>query len=124
MKLPCHPQSRRVRRTTSRTGPHRRCRLHVERLEQRLAPAGQTIGSAEFVPLAARNQWILVNPTNAVSGTISDANQDDVYAVHLNAGDQLYVDSYAPTGSDLRNALRIFDQNGNQLSFQETPASY
>src|ERR1700726_4487111 len=79
-------------------------RLHLERLENRLAPASHdTLGSA----IALRFD---TNQQSQVAGMLADANQVDLYAVQLQSGDLLTAEVQAYTPSNpLNSGLRVFD---------------
>ena len=85
-------------------------RPYTERLEDRLAPAAHdTLATA--LPLS-----FVASPVAQVSGTLSTANQVDLYSVTLHQGDQLTAAINAQQqGSPLNAALRLFDSSGAEL---------
>ncbi len=82
-------------------------RPRLERLEERLPPAQDTLATAFPLSFAA-------SPVAQVSGTLTSTNQVDLYkAVNLSAGDQLTASINAQQqGSSLEAALRLFDSSG------------
>ncbi len=97
-------------RPTFRSVRMRRFRPALERLEERLPPAHDTLNTAVALSFAA-------GPVAQVSGTLNTANQVDLYAVTLHQGDQLTAAINAQQqGSSLQAALRLFDSNGVALS--------
>src|ERR1700722_8655933 len=79
----------------------------LERLEPRLAPSHDTLADAVGLSFA-------VGPVADVSGKLATANQVDLYAIRLQAGDQLTADVSAQgPGEPLAAAVRLFDPNGS-----------
>ena len=77
----------------------------LERLEKRIAPAAHdTLGTA--IPLT------LVGDQAQASGILALANQVDLYAVSLQAGDQVALGVSAQAPGSLESALRAFDGSG------------
>jgi len=93
-------------------------RLRLEWLEQRLAPAAHdTLQTAISLTFDETQQA-------QASGNVADANQVDLYAVQLKAGDQVFVDAGTPDSSGLIASLRIFDATGRQLASQAGAVGY
>ena len=88
-------------------------RPRLERLEHRLAPAAFDTRTTAIALTFAGNQQA------QAGGDLLSSNQVDLYAVSLQAGDEVAVDVSTPAGSSLQAALRIFDGGGRQLAFQE-----
>ncbi len=81
----------------------------LERLEERLAPAHDTLGTALPLSFAA-------GPVAQASDTLSTANQVNLYAVTLHQGDLFTAALNAQQqGSSLQAALRLFDSTGAAL---------
>ncbi len=87
--------------------PRRRPRL--ERLEDRLAPAGHTLATAELLAFAP-------DQTASAAGDMTELDQVDLYAVRLDAGDRLSVTVGSPRAEVLA-ALRVFDAGGRALTY-------
>ena len=86
---------------------------HLERLEKRIAPAGHdTLGTAISLPV--------VGGQAQASGVLAGANQVDLYAVSLQAGDEAALGVSAQAPGSLQSALRAFDGGGGQLPLQQS----
>jgi hypothetical protein len=85
----------------------------VEGLETRLAPAAHdTLSTAISVPLGS-------SVPVQMAGNLADSNQVDLYAVSLDAGDQITADVSGQTVGSPAGCLRIFNDAGRQVAFQE-----
>ena len=88
----------------------------LERLEKRIAPAGHdTLGTAIPLPV--------VGGQAQASGVLAGANQVDLYAVSLQAGDQAALGISAHAPGSLQSTLRAFDSRGGQLPLQQSTGS-
>jgi hypothetical protein len=94
----------------------RRSRPRVERLEDRtLLSGGSTLATAPPLSFTAFQ-------TAETSGFLATPNAIALYAVKLNAGDELNVGvSNAPGGGSLHGVLRVFRGDGTQLAFDAEP---
>jgi len=102
--------------------PALRCvytRPGLECLEARLAPAAHdTLATA--LPLKFDDKL-----QAQVSASLASPIQVDLYAVQVQAGDEVTarVNAYSP-GNPLDSGLRIFDGSGRQLAFNDNNNSY
>jgi len=92
-------------------------RPQLERLEERLPPAHDTLNTALPLSFAA-------SPVAHTSDTLNTANQVDLYAVTLSQGDQFTAGVNAQQqGSSLEADLLLFDCSGAELPATDTSNS-
>ncbi len=90
-----------------------RFRPRVERLEDRTLLAGDIIQGATALTFTGFN-------TAHVGNFLSQANEVDLYSVHLGSGDRISVNISAQTaGSGLQSILRVFNSNGTQVALDD-----
>ena len=95
-----------------------RCRLGVERLENRIVFAGDTLATATALSFLGSESAMV--QTAQASGFLTTANEVDLYKVSLHAGNQVAVSVSAQTaGSGLQSLLRIFDASGTQVALDD-----
>jgi hypothetical protein len=94
-------------------GPRRRCPLAVERLENRILLAGDTLATAMTLPFTSFQ-------TAHAAGFLASSQAVDLYQVQLNPGDAVRASVTAQTsGSGLQSILRVFDGAGRQLALDD-----
>ncbi|HKI37278.1 MAG TPA: VCBS repeat-containing protein [Gemmataceae bacterium] len=108
---------RRLLAARARVAVSRRSRPWLERLEHRLAPAAHDM-LATAIPLVFDSQLQAQG-----SGTLATSNQVDLYAVQLNAGDEVTADVTAQNLGSPQSELRLFNSSGQQLAFAANTAS-
>jgi hypothetical protein len=119
LRVACGERDWRERRGRRRAGGfratlHRVFRPRLELLESRLAPAAHdTLGTAYSLSFDSHEQAL-------VAGFLADDNQVDLYKAQLHAGDRITaaVQAYS-VSNPLDSGLRAFDQNGNQIAFND-----
>ena len=98
---------------TQRRHHRRYARPRLEMLENRLAPAAHdTLSSALALTFNPSQQ------AQATSTLVAPA-QVDLYALQLQAGNEIAADVRAQSLNSPASCLRIFDGSGHQLAFQE-----
>src|SRR5205823_3256471 len=91
----------------------RQARPRLELLENRLAPAAHDTLSTALTLTFDRSQQ-----AQAV-GALAAPNQVDLYAIPLQAGSEVAADVRSQSQGSPASCLRIFDETGRQLAFQE-----
>ena len=96
----------------------RQRRLGVERLENRIVFAGDTLGNATALSFLT---WPGATVQTAhASGFLAAANEVDLYKVSLHPGDRVTASvSAQASGGALQSLLRVFDANGDPVALDD-----